>query len=144
MPPTYDDLSGGAPLTRFVVDPSGILAIAVEGLQPKASDELLAPTLLRSQVLSILHEAVARGDLTGEEAQGRLERVDALKIRYLGDRVLRRLAWRIADRQGWAETYAAEYLALTQLQGEALLTMDADLRRRAEGVVRFASLDDLR
>jgi indolepyruvate ferredoxin oxidoreductase alpha subunit len=131
-------------MTRFVVDPSGVLGIAVEGLAIKPGDELLAPTLLRSQVLSTLHEAVARGDLTADEAGQRLDRVDALKIRYLGDRVLRRLAWRIADRQGWSDTYAAEYLALTQLQGDALLTLDADLRRRAEGVVEFATLEDLR
>ena len=131
-------------MTRFVVDPSGILAIAVEGIVLKPGDELLAPTLVRSQVLSILHQAVARGDLTAAEAEERLDRVDAMKVRYLGDRVLRRLAWRIADRQGWAETFAAEYLALTQLQGDALLTLDADLRRRADGVVAFATLDDLR
>ena len=131
-------------MTRFVVDPSGILAIAVEGIVLKPGDELLAPTLLRSQVLSILHQAEARGDLTAAEAEERLDRVDAMKVRYLGDRVLRRLAWRIADRQGWAETFAAEYLALTQLQGDALLTLDADLRRRADGVVAFATLDDLR
>jgi predicted nucleic acid-binding protein len=131
-------------VTRFVVDPSGILAIAVEGIVLKPGDELLAPTLVRSQVLSILHQAVARGDLTAAEAEERLDRVDAMKVRYLGDRVLRRLAWRIADRQGWAETFAAEYLALTQLQGDALLTLDADLRRRADGVVAFATLDDLR
>jgi predicted nucleic acid-binding protein len=131
-------------VTRFVVDPSGILAIAVEGIVLKPGDELLAPTLVRSQALSILHQAVARGDLTAAEAEERLDRVDAMKVRYLGDRVLRRLAWRIADRQGWAETFAAEYLALTQLQGDALLTLDADLRRRADGVVAFATLDDLR
>lgn len=131
-------------MTRFVVDAGAILQIAAEAIPIKTSDELLAPTLLRSQVLSTLHEAVARGDLGADEAAERLERVNAIKIRYLGDLVLRRLAWRIADRQGWASTYDAEYLALTQLQGDAFLTMDPDLRRRAGGVVAFASLDDLR
>ncbi len=131
-------------MTRFVVDPGAILQIAAESIPIKPTDELLAPTLLRSQVLSTLHEAVARGDLSAAEAEDRLDQVNAMKVRYLGDLVLRRQAWRIADRMGWATTYDAEYLALTQLQGDAFLTIDPDLRRRADGVVAFASLDDLR
>jgi predicted nucleic acid-binding protein len=55
-----------------------------------------------------------------------------MKIRLLGDAVLRRRAWDLADRLKWASTYDAEYVALTQLQGDALVTLDAELARSVE------------
>ena len=108
-----------------------------------ARHELLAPTLLRSQTLSALHEAVHRGEISAEVAEERLARIQSMSIRLLGDAVLRRVAWRIADELGWAETYDAEYLALTRLQADAFVTLDAELARRVEGVVPTASIDEL-
>lgn len=131
-------------MTRFVVDAGAVLHLASAGLEVSDRHELLAPTLLRSQTLSALHEAVHRGELPADVAHERLARIGRMRIRLLGDAVLRRRAWELADKLGWASTYDAEYLALTQLQGDAFLTMDPDLRRRAGGVVAFASLDDLR
>ena len=63
--------------------------------------------------------------------------------RLLGDAVLRRRAWEIAEQLGWAETYEAEYAALTQLQADALVTLDAELAHRLEGVVPLAGFDAL-
>jgi predicted nucleic acid-binding protein len=131
-------------MTRYVVDPSGILGIVREGITIRPSDELLAPNLLRSEVLSTLHEVVARGELEADAATALLDKVDATRIRYLGDRVLRRLAWKVATEQGWSTTYGAEYLSLTKLQGDAYLTLDEDRRRAAGGIVTLATLDDLR
>jgi predicted nucleic acid-binding protein len=45
---------------------------------------------------------------------------------------------------GWASTYDAEYVALTQLQADAFVTLDADLARRVEGIVATASIEALR
>jgi predicted nucleic acid-binding protein len=67
-----------------------------------------------------------------------------MPIRLLGDAVLRRRAWDLADQLGWASTYNAEYVALTQLQADALITLDADLARSVEGIVATASIDELR
>ena len=67
-----------------------------------------------------------------------------MPIRLLGDAVLRRRAWELADKLGWASTYDAEYIALTQLQGDAFVTLDADLARKVKGVVETASIDALR
>ena len=66
-----------------------------------------------------------------------------MPIRLLGDAVLRRRAWDLAEKLGWAETSVAEYLALTQLQADAFITMDADLARRVDGVVPIASIEVL-
>ena len=131
-------------MTRFVGDAGAVLHLAGTGVEVSGEHTLLAPTLLRSQVLSALHEAVQRGDLPADVARDRLARIGRMPIRLLGDAVLRRRAWDLADRLGWASTYDAEYVALTQLQADALITLDPDRARRVEGVVTTASIDALR
>jgi predicted nucleic acid-binding protein len=130
-------------MTRFVVDAGAALQLA-SGIAVAEEHELLAPTLLRSQVLSLLHESVQRGELPADAARERLAAIRQLKIRLLGDAVLQRRAWELADRLGWAETYTAEYLALTQLQADAFVTLDGKLAQAVAGVVDTATLDDLR
>jgi predicted nucleic acid-binding protein len=128
-------------MTRFVVDSGVVLELASEKhFELPAAHELLAPTLLRSQALSAMHEAVQRGDLAADVALERLARVNKLPIRLLGDAVLRRLAWKLADQLGWAGTYDAEYLALTQLQADAFVTLDKELARRAKEIVPIATI----
>lgn len=131
-------------LARFVVDPSAVLHLVGEAVDIAEEHELLAPRLLRSQVLSALHEAVHHGQLDADTARARLTRVNRMPIRLLGDAVLRRRAWELADRLGCASTYVTEYLALTQLQADAFVTLDAELARIARGVVEVASIDALR
>lgn len=133
-------------MTRFVVDASAVLHLARAGIEVSPEHELLAPTLLRSQTLSALHESVQRGEMTADEGRRLLTRVGppGLKIRLLGDAVLRRVAWDIAETLGWASTYDAEYLALTRLQADAFITLDRDLAHEVEGIVPLASIDVLR
>ena len=131
-------------MTRFVVDSSAALHLASAGIEVSEEHELLAPTLLRSQTLSDLHEAVQRGELPADVARERLAQVGRMRIRLLGDAVLRRRAWEVADQLGWAETFDAEYIALTQLQADAFVTLDAELARSVEGIVATATIDALR
>ena len=114
-----------------------------EGLDVAPGHELVAPTLIRSQVLSSLHESVARGELDARTGLARLQAAWRLPIRLLGDAVLRRRAWDLATTLGWEETYAAEYLALTQLQGDAFVTLDEQLAKAAAAVVTVATIDNL-
>jgi len=130
-------------MARFVVDCGVAVRLVGDGIEVSPEHELLAPTLLRSQTLSALHEAVYAGELAPDTALDRLARIRALPIRLLGDAVLRRRAWDLAERLGWAETYDAEYVALTQLQADALVTLDASFARRVEGVVRTATIEAL-
>src|SRR5207245_5577804 len=106
--------------------------------------ELLVPTLLRSQSLSARHEAVPRGEIPADVARDRLTRIGRMPIRLLGDAVLRRRAWDLADQLGWASTYNAEYVALTQLQADAFVALDGELARSVEGIVATATIDALR
>jgi len=130
-------------MTRFVVDAGAALAIAAGSVEVRPEHELLAPTLLRSQALSTMHEAVARGEISAADARERLQRLNGLPIRLLGDAVLRRRAWEVADRLGWASTYDAEYVALTMLQADAFVTTNPSLAQQLDGVVAIAPLDAL-
>lgn len=130
-------------MTRFVIDSGVLLHLGREKLAIPPEHELLAPTLIRSQTLSLLHEAVHAGEMEADEALELLERIWAMKIRLLGDAVLRRNAWRFADQLGWADTYTAEYVALTKLQGDALVTLDGELARKLEGIVPTATVEEL-
>jgi len=67
----------------------------------------------------------------------------ALKIRLLGDRVLQKLAWDIAEELAWDNTLQAEYVALTKLQADAFVTLDRSLAKSLKGVVPLASFKDI-
>lgn len=132
-------------MTRFVVD-AGVALRLAEGDGAVAipqEHELLAPTLLRSHVLSMLHERSMRGEIEPALAFERLGQVQKLPIRLLGDLVLRRKAWEVADRLGWTSTYDAEYVALVLLQGDALVTLEGRLAREAAGLVAVAPFEAL-
>jgi predicted nucleic acid-binding protein len=119
------------------------LRLVGERIVVAAPVRLVAPTLLRSQVLASLYGEVRRGAFGRAEARARLDHMRALDIRLLGDRVLQARAWDVAERLGWADTFAAEYVALAQLQADALVTLDADLAQAVDGLVAVAPFEAL-
>ena len=130
-------------MTRYVVDARTLVHIVATGVGIDPAHQLVAPNAVRSQALSLLFEQVRSGELDEAEALRLHERLTEVKMRLLGDRVSRRTAWRIAREQGWDSVGDAEYLAVTRLQADALVTVDEDLLRRAEGIVPTASVDAL-
>lgn len=130
-------------MTRFVVDCETLLRIAAGEIEVGADHKLLAPTLVRSQALSALYEAAQRGEITRAEGLERVLRVNQLKVRFLGDKVLQQQAWKLAEKLGWETTYAAEYVALTTLQADAFVTSDPELARGVSGLVETATPDAL-
>lgn len=130
-------------MTRFVIDPDVALRLTADRSALPPQHRLLAPTLLRSQLLSRLYQAVRAGQLDRPQADAQLDHLRTLRIRLLGDRVLQRVAWQIAEQMGWADTATAEYVALTRLQADAFVTPDAQLRRALKGVVPVATVKDL-
>ena len=107
-------------MARYVIDDATLLHLVVAGVQVNPQHQIVAPNLIRSQALSLLLEAVNRGE-----------------------RVSRRTAWRIAREQGWGTTYQAEYFAVSRLQADAFVTVDAAMATMAETVVPVAPLDVL-
>jgi predicted nucleic acid-binding protein len=130
-------------LTRYVIGPDAALQLALDDAIIPDEHQILAPTLLRSQMLSLLYQAVRRGEMTKKDADRLLNYVRGLRIRLLGDRVLQNVAWNIADQLGWPDTFAAEYIALTQLQADAFITLDAELAQAVKELVTTAPLQAL-
>jgi predicted nucleic acid-binding protein len=130
-------------MTRFVVDCDTLLRIAAGEIEVDPEHKLLAPTLVRSQALCKLYEAARRSELSVADGMERVTRINSLKVRFLGDKVLQRTAWRVADELGWETTYDAEFIALTQLQADAFVTSDRDLARAVSGLVETATPDAL-
>lgn len=130
-------------MTKYVIGPDVALRLARDGAQVSAKHKLLAPTLLRSQVLSLAFGAVREGRIAEHDTRRQLDYVRKLNIRLLGDRTLQDLAWKIAAKQMWFDTMTAEYIALTELQADAFITLDKELARRAKGFVPLAPVTAL-
>lgn len=130
-------------MTRYVIGPDVALRLAHDQVVIGSEHQIVAPTLLRSQALSLLYQQVQRGELTKKDAERRLDYLRGLRIRLLGDRVLQAVAWKVADQLGWPDTFAAEYVALTQLQADALITLDDQLAHAARKLVTVAPIDAL-
>lgn len=130
-------------MTRYVIGPDVAIRLAHEQAVIGDGHQILAPTLLRSQMLSSLYQAVHRGEMTKKDAEQRLNYVRGLRIRLLGDRVLQNVAWKVADQFGWPDTFDAEYVALTQLQADALVTLDDQLAHAVKHLVQVAPVEAL-
>jgi predicted nucleic acid-binding protein len=131
-------------MTKFVIDSGVVRHLASKEVEVPAKHKLLAPTLLRSQVLSALYEAVRGGELTRDVAREQIGYFNRMKIRLLGDAVLRRRAWEVAEQLGLPTTYEAEYIALAQLQKGTLVSSDQRLLKRVRDLVPTAAVDALR
>jgi predicted nucleic acid-binding protein len=130
-------------MAKYVIYPEVALRLAAEDVALPADHRLLAPTLLRSQLLSQLYRLVRENKMTKEEAEQHLDYVRGLRIRLLGDRVLQKVAWRVAEQLGWPDTLDAEYVALTELQGDALVTLNHDIIAAAADLVAVAPFEAL-
>jgi len=128
-------------MTRFVIDALTAVRIVREGLEVK--HDLVAPNVLRSQALAIIHASVRAGETTRQDALQQLDGVTTMRVRLLGDRVSRGTAFRLALEHNWPDTAHAEYIAVTRLQADALIALDPHLARTAEGIVPLAAFDAL-
>ena len=130
-------------MARYVIDARTLLHVVDNDVDIDPGHRLVAPNLIRSQALDLLLHDVRNGTLTEEAALRLHERSTELKMRLLGDRVSRRTAWKIAREHGWDTTFDAEYLAVCQLQADALITIDPSLAAKAEAIVPIAPVEML-
>jgi predicted nucleic acid-binding protein len=130
-------------MAHFVIDPSALVALVRDGRPIDPAHQLVAPNSLRSDALELLLNAVRDGQMPEDEALRLHEQMTATKVRLLGDRVSRRTAWRIARENSGATLHEAEYLAVTALQADALVTVDDALATKADGVVPVLGFDAL-
>ncbi len=130
-------------MMRYVIDAPTLVHLVDQELRIDPSVQVVAPSSIRSEALQLLLRDVSEGRRTDAAALEAHERITELKMRLLGDRVSRGTAWRIARERGWDTLRDAEYLAVTRLQADALVTVDPDLAAKADGVVPVAPLHAL-
>jgi predicted nucleic acid-binding protein len=130
-------------MARYVIDAPTLIRLVDADLRVDPAHQLVAPSSIRSEALELLLREVGAGERTEAAALKAHDRLTETKMRLLGDRVSRRAAWQIARQRGWDTLRAAEYLAVTQLQADALVTADPSLAATARDLVAVAVLDDL-
>jgi predicted nucleic acid-binding protein len=130
-------------MTRYVITPDVAIRLARDEAVIPREHQILAPALLRSQVLSLLYQSVRRGEMTRKDAERHLNYLRGLRMRLLGDRVLQNVAWKTAGLLGWPDTLDAEYVALTQLHADALITLDRHLAHAVQDLVTVAPIEAL-
>ena len=130
-------------MSRYGIDAATLVHLVDQGLVVHASHQLVAPSRIRSEALELLLKDVRAGARDERDALAAHERMTGLRIRALGDRVSRGTAWRLACEQGWDGLRDAEHVAVVRLQADALVTVDAELAKRAEGLVPLAPVEAL-
>ena len=68
-------------MTRSVIGLDVAVHLAGDEAVIPDGHHMLAPTLLRSQMLSLLYQAVHRGEMTKKDAERRLDHVRGMRIR---------------------------------------------------------------
>ena len=130
-------------MTRFAIDAPAAIRLVREGVTLPHSHQLVAPNLLRSQALSSLYRDVRAGRLREAEAAELLRGITTMRIRLLGDRVSRAVAWQVAEQLDWDDTTKAEYVAVAKLQADVFVTLDPELARQVVGIVPTAPFEAL-
>lgn len=130
-------------MTRFAIDSLTALRLVREDIVVSEAHQLVAPNVLRSRVMSHLYREVRQGALAREAAREQLERLTSMRVRLLGDRVSRAVAWKIAEQLDWDDTTNAEFVAVAQLQADAFVTLDQELARSVESIVTIAPFEAL-
>ena len=130
-------------MTRYAIDAAVVLQLARDEVHLAGDHQLVSSSRLRSEAMSIVYRQVRGGELEEQPARTLLDRIATMRIRLLGDRVSRAVAWQIAVELDWEDTDRAEYIAVAKLQADRFVTLDQDLERASRAYVATAPIDEL-
>lgn len=128
-------------MATLVIDANVLVeaCLAPSGFEPLSQHQLMGPPHLHAEALSALHELLFRGEISETLASIALDNFDRSPCEIQRPPELARTAWRISGQLGWTKTYDAEYVALAQLLGCPLVTIDSRLARGAGRLVQVLS-----
>lgn len=132
----------------LVVDANIVVEVTLErfgatALNALGDEQLVAPWLLWSEVPAAVSALVFRSEISRELGESALGRLKTIKVEPHHPDNLITEAWRIAKERGWAKTYDAEYLALAQLLGCRLVTLDGPLWRATRNLGYVVTPEEL-
>lgn len=130
-------------MTRYAIDALTAIRLVEEGATVPNAHQLVGPKVLQSRALSIVYGRVRRGELERDAAVTILDGITTMKIRLLGDRVSRGVAWKIAEQLDWDDTADAEFVSVAKLQADAFVTLDPALAKKVGGIVTVAPFEEL-
>ena len=94
-------------------------------------ERLVAPPLLLAETTSVLRRYVHLGEIEHREAVTALQDLLALPIAIIRGPNIYLRALELAHRLGHARAYDVQYLAVADLEGCPIITLDGDLYRSA-------------
>jgi predicted nucleic acid-binding protein len=95
------------------------------------TDTVVAAQLLKPECASVIHESVGNRRISGDQAQVAIHRLAALPVETHADPAQFIRATELAARFRLAKAYDTQYLAVAQLAGVELVTIDGGMRQRA-------------
>ncbi|MDO8629930.1 MAG: type II toxin-antitoxin system VapC family toxin [Phycisphaerales bacterium] len=96
--------------------------------------EMIAPSLMLAEALSVIHEMCWRSEVSIQQAKRMRNRLINAPIERVDDDELALDAWATSDEFGWAKTYDAHYVALARRAKCKLVSLDGRLLR---GIARI-------
>ena len=106
------------------------------------SIDFIGPTLLLTEVLSVLRQNIQRSRLTPEQSEVAATSLLALPIELVDGVEVQKRAWKIASDLNLPVIYDATYLAVSELRQAPLWTADKRLFEKAAGKEDIHMLED--
>jgi predicted nucleic acid-binding protein len=137
-PPQEVCVDAGLVIKVVVTEPDSDRADALFEEWANGGHQLIAPAFFSAETDSILRQKVVlRRELTPEQANVALARLQALPIQQLSVPGQRQRAWEFAVEFGFPTVYDATYLSLASIRGCEFWTADERLFRRVADRLTF-------
>ena len=127
-------------MAHYCVDASVVLAWLLEENYAlvnefwrslSGTDTIVASQLLKPECASVIHESVGKQRISADQAEVAVRRLAALPVETNLNPAQFVRARELASKFNLSKAYDTQYLAVAELSGAELLTLDGGMRQRA-------------